>query len=130
MTTGKWVFWVLILCLSVSVVVLAYAYSRPVKNPEDVALEFIAGSPTFKWDGVEDSLKVVETVRVGEDEWVVRVEFVCTHSGYGDRTGMVVLPVLTRHTAEVKVVKGIVVEAVIDGVWDELGQKPLPENAC
>ena len=110
-------------------VVLAYAYSRPVKNPEDVALEFIAGSPTFKWDGVEDSLKVVETVKLGEDEWVVKIEFVCTHSGYGDRTGKVVLPVLTQHTAEVKVVKGIVVEAVIDGVWDELGQKPLPEKA-
>jgi hypothetical protein len=39
--------------------------------------------------------------------------------------GKIVLQVLTEHRAEVKIVNGFVVELILDGVWDELNQKPI-----
>lgn len=117
----------LIVCLCLFSLILAYPRNTQTssRNPEEIALEAVRNSPTFKWDGMEDTLKVVDSSKVDEDTWIVIISFTCRHSGYGDRTGRVVLQVLTEHKAEVKVVNGRVVELILDGVWDELNQKPL-----
>ncbi len=114
------------ICLGIFSLILAYS-RNPLDNwnPEETALKAVKDSPTFKWDGMEETLKVVDSSRIDENTWLVVISFTCRHSGYGDRTGKIVLQVLTEHRAEVKIVNGFVVELILDGVWDELNQKPL-----
>ncbi|MBS7611914.1 hypothetical protein KEJ27_06895 [Candidatus Bathyarchaeota archaeon] len=123
---GKSIFIVLMICLGISSLILAYSRNSIGNwNPEEIALEAVRRSPTFKWDGMEDTLKVVDSFKLDENTWVVVISFTCRHSGYGDRTGKIVLQVLTEHKAEVKIVNGFVVELILDNAWDELDQKPL-----
>ena len=92
----------------------------------EVALSYMRGAPTFRFDGIPASVQVVkvETVR-SPWTWKVSIAFECHHAGYGDRTGMVLAQVITPHLMRVTVEKGVVVEAVIDGAWDELAQRSL-----
>ncbi len=122
----KSIFPALMICLVVSSLILAYSRNLTGDwNPEEIALEAVRKSPTFKYDGIEDTLKVVGSFKPDENTWIVVVSFTCRHSGYGDRTGKIVLQVLTEHKAKVKIVNGSVVELVLDNVWDELNQKPF-----
>lgn len=126
MLNGKSIFPVLMICLGLSSLILAYSRNPAGNlNPEEKALEAVRNSPTFKWDGMEDTLKVVDSFKIDENTWIVVISFTCRHSGYGDRTGKIVLQFLTEHKAEVKVVNSFVVELILDNVWDELNQKPL-----
>jgi hypothetical protein len=114
------------ICLGMFSLILAYSRNPADNlNPEETALKAVKDSPTFKWDGMEETLKVVNCSRIDENTWLVIISFTCRHSGYGDRTGKIVLQVLTEHRAEVKIVNGFVVELILDGVWDELNQKPI-----
>jgi len=91
------------------------------------AVAFLKEGPTFGFDGVPGSIEVVG-VAVAEShplQYVVTVEFQCRHAGYGDRTGQMVAQVITPHEVRVVVSDGRVVEAVIDGVWDEVRQELL-----
>jgi len=47
------------------------------------------------------------------------------HSGYGDRTGLALLQVITPHQAVITVEDGDVTEAIIDGKWDMIKQMML-----
>ena len=90
----------------------------------DIAKEFILNAPTFKFDGISKTFKVVK-VNILESyplQYLVTMTFDCAHSGFGDRTGKILLQVITSHTAVVKVVSGNVTSAVIDDFWDELLQ--------
>jgi hypothetical protein len=58
----------------------------------------------------------------------VKIEFECAHSGYGDRTGMILLQVITPHEIVIGVEKGKVVSALIDDKWDELSNRLEAEN--
>lgn len=89
------------------------------------ALEFLRKSPTYRFDGIPESVRVEGVERLGPASWRIKIAFVCRHSGYGDRTGEVILQVLTPHRILIKLERGIVVEAVIDDVWNELIQEPI-----
>ncbi len=109
-----------------------YALQNPamntvMKTPEEIALAFIKDSPTFSFDGITSTLKV-EDVYINKSnppQYVVTVGFQCLHSGYGDRTGQMLLQVLTLHSAVVTVIDGKVNRAVIDGIWNEVAQVPM-----
>lgn len=92
----------------------------------DLALHFLRNAPTFRFDGVIDSLRVerVETLRMPWT-WEVTIAFKCRHAGYGDRTGEVLSQVVTPHMIKVAVSKGRVMRAVIDERWDELNQRMI-----
>jgi len=94
------------------------------------AMEFLLNCPTFRFDGIPSSIKVEEVVVASCCPWTwnVQLSFNCAHSGYGDRTGKILLQVITPHKIWVVVQKGTVVSAVIDGIWDELNQKFLKEG--
>lgn len=96
----------------------------PTVDPEDVALRFIRGAPTFSFDGIGATLRVVDSVDLAGDpvKRLVTLSFVCLHSGYGDRTGKPTLQVLTPHRAAVTVIQGKVTGAVLDDRWDEVNQ--------
>lgn len=99
----------------------AFGYTS--ERAKTVAMTFIKEGPTFRFDGVEDSVKVERILATGRAyTWEVHVRFECLHSGYGDRTGKVILPVITSHLAKVVVERGRVVSAIIDDKWDELDQ--------
>jgi hypothetical protein len=104
--------------------------SQPVIDPKDVAINFIRGAPTFSFDGIATTLRIVDDVDLKSNpvQHVVTLAFTCLHSGYGDRTGKPTLQVLTPHTAMVTVVEGKVTGAVLDDRWDELNQELIPQT--
>ena len=89
-----------------------------------VAEDFVRNSPTFRYDGIDETLEftAVNTLRCLYC-WEFVFEFDCRHSGYGDRTGQILAPVITHHSAKVVVVEGDVAHGVLDGQWDMLVQE-------
>jgi hypothetical protein len=103
---------------------------EPGKGALDIAMWFLMNSPTFKFDGIADSISVIDT-RILESypvQYVFVISFDCGNARYGDRTGQMLTEVITPHEAVIKVVEGVVVSAVLDGVWDELNQQDLTVN--
>jgi hypothetical protein len=97
----------------------------------EVALNFIESSPTFKFDGIFETLAVKEyTVLESLPlQHVVAIEFECKHGGYGDRTEQIVVQAITSHLAVVKVVENVVASAVIDEQWNEMNQQ-MQDSSC
>lgn len=101
--------------------------------PTQIAWHFVSLSPTFSFDGISESLKVVEVTesRLVDDECVqatmfeVLVYFESRHAGYGDRTGEMLLTVITPHEARLVISDGQVLSAVMDGVWDMIAQQRI-----
>jgi hypothetical protein len=93
----------------------------------DAALYYLRNSPTFKFDGMLESIEVLEILRARTPipTWLIVIEFDCTGSGYGDRTSQMVLGVITHHEIDVIVEEGVVIRAIIDGVWDEMDQQNI-----
>lgn len=59
--------------------------------------------------------------------WTFVFKFESRQAGYGDRTGQLLAEVITPHEAEVTVGCGDVKVAVMDGRWDMLSDKFLPD---
>lgn len=104
--------------------------SHPVMDPKEIALDFIRGSSTFSFDGMENTISLVDHVELESYpvQNVVTLSFTCLHGGYGDRMGKPTLQALTPHTAKVTVVEGKITSAVLDNRWDELNQEPIPQT--
>jgi len=96
----------------------------------EMAIHFLRNSPTFKFDGISESVQVtgVYRARTVPPTWAVNIEFKCLHSGYGDRTGMALAQVITPHQMAVTVQEGKVIDAVIDNRWDEIEQRDLTQS--
>jgi len=108
---------------------LGYALSQGSDNnvtqeeSQRLAEDYLVSSPTFAFDGMEDTLRQVSTHTARCPScWAFEFEFQCRHAGYGDRSGQVVAEVITPHTASIMVEEGEVVDAVMDGVWDMMKQ--------
>ncbi len=100
------------------------------KNQE-VALNFLKNSPTYKFDGIGGSfyeIKLIETKAIENVDCVFTYEFSCAHPGYGDRSGFshYYKVKITRHTATIIVTNGEVRSAFIDEVWDMQRQAYAP----
>jgi hypothetical protein len=92
----------------------------------EIAEEFVEDSPTFVFDGIEDSLVLTDTLALPDPYcWQFVFEFDSSHAGYGDRTGLSLAEVITPHQAVVTVEQGEVTGAVLDGEWDMLSQEML-----
>ena len=90
-----------------------------------VVVDFLTHALTFSFDGIAGTMNVTEVIALESYpvQYMVHVSFDSTHSGYGNRTGQILLQVITHHEAVVGVVNGQVVSAIIDQRWDELGQR-------
>jgi hypothetical protein len=96
------------------------------QSSQKIAGDFLINAPTFKFDGIKDSVKLATTDTLRSPySWEFTYQFECSHSGYGDRSGQNLLQVITHHTAIIRVIQGKVVEAIIDNKWDELEQTLL-----
>ena len=100
-------------------------------NSEKVAIVFISSCPTFRFDGVPDSIKVLSITReifyASPDVTVVELEFDCFYAGYGfgGRGGF---QPLAHHRAILDVTDGKVTSATIDGIWDEINQAVVDDK--
>jgi len=84
----------------------------------DMVEDFVANSSTFKFDGIEGSLVLVNGTESPDDKWEFTVEYQTAQPGHGDRAGQVLAQVITDHAATIKVENGQVVSAVCDDSWD------------
>ncbi|MFO8009731.1 MAG: META domain-containing protein [Dehalococcoidia bacterium] len=92
----------------------------------EMAENLVRTSPTFVFDGMEETLTLVETLYPDiEGAWQFVYEFESRHAGYGDRTGQMLAQVITSHQAIVTVEKGQILNAIMDEKWDMLEQKEL-----
>jgi hypothetical protein len=88
-----------------------------------LAKQFVMDDPTFKFDGMVETLKV--ELDESSDPVIAIVDFTSRQAGYGDRTGMMLAQVLTPHKCVLKISQGQVQSAVMDGTWDMISQKEI-----
>jgi outer membrane murein-binding lipoprotein Lpp len=95
---------------------------------QTIARNFVINSPTFAFDGIEDTLELIASEELAApNTWQYTYEFQSRHAGYGDRTGQMLLMVITPHEAVITVVNGEVASAIMDGKWDMIKQEMLAE---
>jgi hypothetical protein len=91
----------------------------------EIAREFVISSPTFAFDGMEETLEfgpitILESFPV---QYGLEASFTSSHGGFGDRTDQIVTQVLTPHVMSILISEGQVISAVTDGEWDELNNQ-------
>lgn len=93
------------------------------EESQQTALDYLLDSPTFKFDGMAETVKLTETMVLRCPScWTFVYEFESRHGGYGDRTGQMVTQAITPHEAAITVIQGDVTNAVMDGKWDMMMQ--------
>ncbi len=96
------------------------------ESSQEIARQYVLNEPTFKFDGIEETLKLADTITLKCPYcWEFVFEFDCRQPGYGDRTGLMLAQVITPHTARIEVQKGAVASAVMDGKWDMMKQMSI-----
>ena len=96
------------------------------EGSREIAEEFLRKSPTFVFDGIEDTLKLTDTLRPRCPYcWVFVFEFDSRHAGYGDRTGQALAQVITPHKVSIAVEQLEIKSAVMDEKWDMINQKTV-----
>jgi hypothetical protein len=111
------------------------------EEAQQIATDFVKNSPTFQFDGIEDTLKLIKTAAfssktISPEEpasneiqgWEFTFEFESANAGYGDRTGQAVAEVITPHTAVITVENNKVTSAIMDNIWDMVEQKMIEEE--
>lgn len=92
------------------------------------AKNFVASSPTFSFDGIEDSieLNVTNTRKSIPPVVTIQGSFLSSNPGYGERTGQEFPDELKIHKKEITLEIAQVNKihsAIIDDTWDEINQK-------
>jgi hypothetical protein len=95
-----------------------------------LVIDFIKNTATFKFDGIADSMKIVNSIdksspAVSASEYEFTIAFQTGHPGHGDRSGQTLDLVITPHRAVVIVKIGKVTSAICDGDYDLLADKPI-----
>lgn len=93
-----------------------------------VAESVLRNSPTFRFDGVPDS---VELLGAAAGDCSACREFTFgfegSHPGYGDRSTLTLDEAVTQHKAVITIEDGLVTAARIDNIWDVLTQRPATQ---
>lgn len=92
----------------------------------NIAQQFLENSLTYKFDGIEETLKHEETLTLRCPYcWQFIFTFNSRQAGYGNRTGQMLAQVITPHTARITIEQGEVTYAVLDNKWDMLQQEKI-----
>ena len=122
-------------CVKLESMIKLYERNWLSKSPKDLdyvvlakeaSRQFIVASPTFKFDGMKETLKIGHfAVRESLPPLVsITATFSSENEGYGDRTDQILTDSITNHTMIIGVGGGTEIRsAIIDDVWDELNQK-------
>ncbi len=93
------------------------------EDGREIAYDFVKNSPTFVFDGNDETLESTNAIEVSiPGTWTYVFRFDSSHAGYGDRTGQILAQVMTAHTVTVTIQKDEVVYACIDDDWDMIRQ--------
>jgi len=96
---------------------------------QEIALEFVENSPTFKFDGIEDTLELVNSIEISiPGAWTYELYFESRHAGFGDRVDQILAQLITPHSVSVSVEQGEVVYASMDNQWDMLSQEEYSDD--
>ncbi len=96
---------------------------------KDIVENFVKNSATYRFDGIDGSIKLVDfTGDAADVNWVYTVEYQTAHPGHGDRSGQILAQVITTHTAVIKVTNGEITSAVCDDSWDMLSKFSLGQE--
>jgi hypothetical protein len=95
-----------------------------------IAIEFLIQAPTFSYDGIDESIKIIDvrSLLSYPVQYIVTLQFDSRNAGYGDRSGQEVDTVITQHTAVIKIVNRTVISANLDNEWDEILQEKVPNG--
>lgn len=95
-----------------------------------LAESFLRNSPTFRFDGLPDTIRLLDhTAGDCETCVVYTFGFETSHPGYGDRTNLPLAPTVTAHEAIISIEDGLVIDARIDSIWDVIAQSPIARSA-
>ena len=99
------------------------------ESAQQQASEFLMDSSTFKFDGVQESIELNDTITLEiPDSWTFIYGFESTHAGYGNREDQMLTQVITPHTAYITVQQGNIAVAQLDNIWDMLRQRELRQQ--
>jgi hypothetical protein len=128
--------------IAVAALALYSQLSCPIEKPSSVANEvneekslniahqFLKNSSTYKFDGMEETLKHEETLTLRCPYcWQFIFTFDSRQAGYGNRTGQMLAQVITQHTARITIEQGEVTYAFLDNEWDMLQQEKVGSTA-
>jgi hypothetical protein len=94
-----------------------------------IAQNYVSSSPTFTFDGIQDTLQLVEILCADSENALQFVfQFESLHPGYGNRSGQILPPAVTPHEAVVTIEYGEVKSALMDEQWDMIEQRILNEE--
>lgn len=133
----KLTYGILILWIGASLTILGFIKSEYIEKEKmfteeeskGVALNFVKNSPTYQFDGIENSIEHINTLYPDMPyTWEFIFEFRCRHAGYGNRSGKMLAQVITPHTAHIIVKKDRVISATLDGKWNIMTQKSLEKE--
>jgi hypothetical protein len=134
MITRKTTITILILTLlapSVAVYTYGNYNNKQISEIEKIAINYLLNCPTFKFDGIIDSIEILDYVIMESypEQHVITIAFKTTHSGWGDRTGTFCAEVITPHIIRITIVEEKALRAIIDNKWDEIKQEQIiPEE--
>lgn len=89
---------------------------------EKIAVQYLKNAPTFKLYGIQESIGIESVEALDFLTWIVNISFERLYTGYGERSTITLLQVVTSHHIQIKIRDGVVVEAVIDDFWNETSQ--------
>lgn len=101
---------------------------------ETIARNFVQNEATFRYDGIADTLQLVNTSQLSAGRWEFIFRYDSRAAGYGDRSGQILAQVITPHEARVAVTNYQVTRGVLDDQWDMIkqlivGTPPPPKPA-
>lgn len=101
------------------------SFTPEMRDAISIGQEFLLKSPTFAYDGINDSVTFVQpivTLDSNPRQYVINYTFDSSHAGYGDRSSQVLAQVITHHVTQITVSNKEVISALVDKKWDELRQ--------
>ena len=112
-----------LLVLGLAAAAAYYPLQGSAGNPASlrVAEEYVRSSPTFQFDGIEDTFRLesVRAVQFCPGCYEYTFYFESQHPGVGDRSGLTLRDIITPHRAVVNLADETrVVMGVLDDSWD------------
>jgi hypothetical protein len=96
-------------------------YDLPEEQLKTIAEEWIRNAPTYVYDGEELQFKKITALETYPVNYILQYSF--KSKGYGDRSKIAGVQMLTDHEIVIAITKGKVVGAIIDGKWNEFKQE-------
>jgi hypothetical protein len=99
----------------------------PYGEAVEMAIMFLKKGSTFSFDGVPDSIEVIDVIAAESYpiQYFITIAFECSQAGYGDREGQILAQVITAHEIRIALSDSVIGSAIIDNSWDELIQRPV-----